>query len=72
MLNFVIAILSNVYEKMNENSSIVYLKTIIELHQSLGYCPQFSSLVSAVPVYDLLFLPIVPFVLYMKCETLNQ
>lgn len=32
LLNFVIAILSNVYEKMNENSSIVYLKTIIDLH----------------------------------------
>jgi len=39
LLNFVIAILSNTYEKMNENSSAIYLKNLIELNQTFGYCP---------------------------------
>lgn len=57
---------------MSENSSIVYLKTIIELQQSMGYCPWYSSLVSAFAPLNLLFLPTIPFVIYMNCERFNE
>lgn len=57
LLNFVIAILSNTYEKLTNLSVSVYLKFIIEQWICKGYDKNISSIVSAFPVLNILLMP---------------
>ena len=72
LLNFVVAILSNTYTKLTNLSSSTYLKTLISLRITNGYNKYFSSMTSAFAGYNVLFLPLMPFVVCARSKRLNK
>lgn len=61
LLNFVIAILSNTYTVLTEQGAGIYLRFVLTQNKLTGYNKHFSSLISALPGFDIFFLPFLPF-----------
>ena len=72
LLNFVIAILSNTYEKLQSLSLSVYLKFIISQRILTGPHPTYSAFISACPGLNLLVLPLAPLLFCCRSRRLNQ
>ena len=56
---------------LNKNSNVLYYKQIIKVRQVHDYSKYYSSLVSAPPPFNILILPFIPFIIYLKSEKLN-
>ena len=54
-----------------KNSNVLYYKQIIKVRQVHDYDKYYSSLVSAPPPFNILILPFVPFIIFLKNEKLN-
>ena len=72
LLNFLIAILSNTYELLNDVKNGLYLKNVIYLRQKYNYDRIYSSLVYANTPFNLFMLILLPFVIYFKSKKLNK
>lgn len=72
LLNFLIGIISNVYNTLSEISIGLYLKSMIMTRQTLQDHPKYSSLVSCVPPFNFFIFPLTPFVVWCQSKRLNS
>jgi hypothetical protein len=72
LMNFLIAILSNTYELLNEVKNGLYLKNVINNRQKYDYDKHYSGIVFAPPPLNLIFMFVVPFLVYIKNKKMNQ
>ena len=72
LLNFLIAILSDIYTFLQEKSTNLYLKQIVKVKQYLDDDKYYSSLVAAVVPFNFLIIPFAPFIILCKSEKLNK
>lgn len=72
MLNFIIAILSDVYANLIQKSTALYLHEVILLRGRLGHTKKLSSLVSTWVPFNLIPIILSPLILIFKSETLNS
>lgn len=73
LLNFVIAILSDTYAFLSNQSQSLYLKEVILLEHRLGHEKNLSCIVSAWVPFNLILIPLVPFILiFNKYEIINS
>lgn len=63
LLNFLIAILTNVYDSLRSISNGLYMKDIILIRQVMQDHIYYSALVVASPPFNLFVLPFIPFIL---------
>lgn len=71
LLNFLIAILSNVYEGLKRQSIGLYLKNIVGIRQFSQYNRKYYSLVSAVPPFNLFIFFCSPLIIWNEGGWLN-
>jgi hypothetical protein len=71
LVNFLIAIISNVYDKLSKISIGLYLKAIISLRQGTQKDSRYSSLVSAVSPFNALIFLFTPFIVWSQSNKLN-
>lgn len=71
LLNFLIAIISNVYNKLSQSGIGLYLKSLINIRQILQNDEKYSSLVSAVPPFNVVVFFFIPFILWFESKKLN-
>jgi len=72
LLNFVIAILSNTYEQISQKSDAVYLKQLIVIKQQIEHEDTLSAMVSSFPPFNLLTIPLIPFLKSWQCPVVNE
>ena len=72
LLNFVIAILSNTYEKIRDNSLGVYLKALVNTNSSVGYHKYYSFMVSANSVINIFYIPFIPIAILCRSKRFNK
>ncbi|CAI2383886.1 unnamed protein product [Moneuplotes crassus] len=72
LLNFLIGIISNVYNKLSDISIGLYLKSLVKVRQVLQDDSRYSSLVSCVAPFNLFVFPLTPFVVWFQSEALNS
>ena len=72
LLNFIIAILADIYSQLQSNSKNLYYNQLIKIKQYSGEDKHYSSLVAAVVPFNIVILPFVPFLIYKKSERLNS
>ena len=72
LLNFLIAIISNVYDRLRKISIGLYLTNIIEIRKIQQNDKRFSSLVSAVPPLNVLTFLLTPLILWCESKKLNS
>jgi len=71
MVNFLIAILSNKYTVMEEKSKILYRQNILLIKQVQTVDPYYSSLISSFVPLNVILLPLMPFIIFLKSKKLN-
>lgn len=64
LLNFLIAILSNIYSELNNVKNGLYLRRVIHLRKLYNYDSLYSSIVFTPPPFNLFSLVIMPFVIF--------
>ena len=72
LLNFLIAILSDIYGILKQKSSILYYQQIIKVRQAHDFNKYFSSLVWSPPPLNIIIIPFIPFIVFCKSEKLNN
>ncbi|CAI2386274.1 unnamed protein product [Moneuplotes crassus] len=72
LLNFLIAIISNVYNKLTKISMGMYLRTLIDIRQGLHNNEHYSCLVSGVTPCNLLVLVFLPCILWCRGRKINN
>ena len=72
LLNFLIAILSSTYSGLNKVKNGLYMRRIIQMRQRYQYDKYYSSIVFAPTPFNLLLLPVLPFVVFLKSKRLNN
>ena len=72
LLNFLIAILSDIFNSLKPKSKQLYLTKIIKINQVLSDNPYYSCLVSAPPPFNIVILPFLPLLLLKKNKKLNN
>ncbi|CAI2371659.1 unnamed protein product [Moneuplotes crassus] len=71
LLNFLIAVISHVYEKLNQIKVGLYLKSLIGIRQVMQHDDRYSCLVSSVPPLNIVPFIMTPAVLWMQSKKLN-
>lgn len=71
LLNFIIAILSNTYTKLRDINKTLYYAEIIKARNVFEYDRYYSSMIALPIPLNALFLPVLPFVIFMKSRKLN-
>ena len=71
LLNFIIAILTSIYEVLKAKSTIIYLTQIVKWRSVFGYNEYYSSMISLFIPLNIIMLPLVPFILILKSKKLN-
>lgn len=66
LLNFLIAILTDIYAVLQQNRSSLYARQIIRVKQYLDDDEYYSCLVAAIVPFNILILPFAPFVISCK------
>jgi len=72
LLNFLIGVISNVYSKLSTISIGLYLKNLIDIRQTLENDNRYSSLVSAIPPFNIVILLFSPFIIWFQSPRLNK
>ena len=72
LLNFIISVLSLVYDQIRELGNLVYLAEVIKTRSVFGYNKYYSSMVSFFIPLNSLFIPFIPFLIILKSEKLNN
>ena len=72
LLNFLIAILSGIYDILKLKSIALYYHQIIRVRQIHDHDKYYSSLVATAPPFNLLIAPFAPFIILLKSEKLNN
>ena len=72
LLNFLIAILSNTYELLNDVKNGLYLKNVINLRQKYNYNDTYSSIVYAGPPFNIFIAFYLPLIIYCNSKKLNK
>ena len=72
LLNFLIAILSDIYGILKQKSSILYYQQIIKVRQAHDFNKYYSSLVWSPSPLNILIIPFIPFIVFCKSEKLNN
>jgi len=71
LLNFLIALISNVFSDLNAISIGLYRKSLIEIRQYLQDDERYSSLVSSVPPLNFIPFLFLPFIVWFESPRLN-
>jgi hypothetical protein len=71
LLNFLIAILSSTYSKLNQVKNGLYMRRVIQLRQRYNYNTYYSSIVFAPPPFNMLVMFALPFIVFMRNKTFN-
>ena len=71
LLNFLIAIISNVYDKLNRISIGLHFHSLIRIRSLLQSDKRYSSLVSAAPPFNVVTFFFVPLILWLQSSKLN-
>ena len=64
LLNFLIAVLSDIYALLQQNSNTLYFRQVIRVKQYLDDDKYYSCLVAAVVPFNALIIPFAPFVIF--------
>mmetsp|Transcript_23462 Transcript_23462/g.26892 ORF Transcript_23462/g.26892 Transcript_23462/m.26892 type:complete len:116 (-) Transcript_23462:827-1174(-) len=72
LLNFIIAILSNTYAQLKDVNKALYLNEVVKVRNIFEYDKYYMSIVALFIPLNYLFLPVVPFVIFLKSKTLNK
>ena len=72
LINFLIAILTNTYEILNQVNYGLYLRKVLQLRQVYDYNRIYSSIVYAIPPLNFLFLFTAPFTIYIGTRKFNR
>lgn len=72
LLNFIIAILSSIYDEVKDKSKFINLTEIIKVRNVFGYNEYYSSMISSFIPFNILLLPFMPFVIACKSKRLNK
>jgi len=72
LLNFLIALISNVFNDLSNISIGLYRQSLIEIRQYLQEDKRYSSLVSSVPPLNLIPFLFMPFILWFQSPKLNR
>jgi hypothetical protein len=72
LLNFLIAVLSDIYTELKKKSNSLYLKQLIKTKQYIDNDEYYSSLVAAVVPFNFFILPFAPFLIWRKSKKLNK
>jgi hypothetical protein len=72
ILNLVIAILSNTYNKNDPKSKGLYLSKILNTRDELKYDQQYGSFLSSLVPFNILTIPFVPLAIRNPSEKLNS
>ena len=71
LLNFLIAILSSIYARLNDVQIALYLRKVLYLRQKYDYDERYSWMISAIPPLNLLAFILLPLIIFKKSKTLN-
>jgi hypothetical protein len=71
LLNFIIAILSTIYDAVKSRSGLIHLADIIKTRSVFGYNEYYSSMISSFIPFNMLLLPTFPFLIMCKSRKLN-
>lgn len=66
LLNFIIAILSNTYNQLQNVSNALYYKEIIKMRNIFEFDKYYSCLISYFIPFNVFLIPFMPFVMYFK------
>ena len=72
LLNFLIAILSNIYANLNDVQIGLYLRKVLFLRQRCGYDNRYSSMIYAIPPLNIIVFLLIPFIVYWNSKKLNR
>ena len=72
MLNFLIAIISNVYDRLKSISNGLYLRELIFTKQFLQGDERFTAIVTTPSPLNIIILPFIPFVIILKSKKFNE
>ena len=72
LINFLIGIISNVYDKLKKVNEGLYNKTVIDTRQSLQSDELYSSIVSSVPPFNIFSAIYTPFLMWYQSKKLNK
>lgn len=72
LLNFLIAILSNTYDYLQQHKNALYLREVVLLRQKYRYDAKYSSIVSAFVPLNILNLVLSPTIISFKSKKLNH
>ena len=71
LLNFIIAILTSIYEVLKSKSKVIYLAEIVKCQSVFGFNEYYSSMISLFIPLNLFFLPLAPLIFILKSKKLN-
>lgn len=71
LLNFIIAILSTIYDAVKSRSNLIHLADIIKTRCVFGYNEYYSSMISSFIPFNMLLMPTFPFLILCKSRKLN-
>ncbi|CAI2359412.1 unnamed protein product [Moneuplotes crassus] len=72
LLNFLIAVITHVYERLSKIAQGLYLQNLIEIRQVLVNDNKFSCLVSTVPPFNIVSVLLSPIIIYFESANLNK
>ena len=72
LLNFLIAILLNIYSVLNDVKNGLYLRKVLYLRQRYNYDRYYSAILYATPPLNLVAFFLMPVVIYCKSRKLNR
>ena len=72
LLNFLVAILSNIYAQLNDVQIGLYLRKVIYLRQKYDYDEKFSWIISALPPLNILSFLLLPIIIFKRSIVLNH
>ena len=72
LMNFLIAILSNIYANLNDVQIGLYLRKVLYLRQRSNYDERFSSIIYALPPMNIISFMLLPLIAYFKSPKLNN
>ena len=64
LLNFIIAILTTIYDEVKQRSKLIYLVGIVKTRSVFGYNEYYSSMISSFIPINILLLPFYPFIIF--------
>lgn len=72
LLNFIIAILTTIYDEVKNLSGFIYLVEIVKTRSVFGHNEYYSSLISSFIPLNIFLLPTYPFLICCKSRKLNK